>query len=185
MHTHCEVYSPDFPGDPLMYILEVMEPYNYHNGDSGDDAFFDWLVIGGRWSGSHTLAQLDPKKLGEFKNICVSREFFRNGRQNEIDFLFKMYFPEVDLPAPYGRDAYRDWGYPDDIIDLAVLPDSFKCHTLVVPGVGYWHVEEFDSEKEEFITTEFGFQYQGRVKPFLREQLGITSGYLITVDYHF
>jgi len=68
------------------------------------------------------------------------------------------------------------WGHHDkDVIALSDIDDDFGCYTLIVDEV--YHIKEWNGGT----LVETGFD--GKVKPFLAE-MGITDGYLITVDYH-
>lgn len=182
MHFHCEVYAPEVPADIETYVAEAMAPYSqvdwdYEEEDCEEaerDCFWDWYVIGGRWSGQHSLSMLNEEKLENFYGLMKSLK-----DEQSIDLLFDLYFPEYGYPCPFTRNAY-DGLYEDDIWPLEQIPGNYKCYTLVVPGLGAWHMEEWDEEARKFRPTEFA----GLVVPFLKEKLGITTGYLITVDYH-
>ena len=66
--------------------------------------------------------------------------------------------------------------FPSDIMKVEELPELLNCFTLVIKN-------QVEQEKawngEDFVATGFN----GLVAPKLKE-LGITDGYLVTVDYH-
>src|SRR4051812_29260376 len=84
--------------DSLRRRDENDEPY-----DIGD--WWDWYVIGGRWSGNKLLATLDPKKLEEFEetlqgmNLTVAglvagkQELRPVSQEVQVDALWRETFP--------------------------------------------------------------------------------------------
>lgn len=74
-----------------------------------------------------------------------------------------------------------DWApHPKDIIPLSELPDNLSCYTLVLPEkVIHWE-EDFFNKDEGELTKEVR---KIRLSLILEEEK-ITSGYLVTVDYH-
>jgi len=205
MHYHCEIYAPEHPVNVFRYVEHVMLPYHYSaselysasnlplDADSSADGvifpgscdtrrptpFCDYWVVGGRWSGEHSLSLLDREKLAQFWETVRKAGLIYFDQTDEMAFLFRMFFPDYSYTPPMIRSPWNYTLYEDDIFDLKLLPDSFDCYTLIVPGHGVFHTEEFDEESNIFVPTSF----DGYVKPFLRG-LGITDGYLITVDYH-
>lgn len=68
------------------------------------------------------------------------------------------------------------WAGVHDVCAVSLLSEDFLCYTLVVDGQVF-HKRGWDGN--EFVDTEFG----GHVL-FQLYKLGITDGFLITVDYH-
>ncbi|MBN1687978.1 MAG: hypothetical protein JW893_02665 [Candidatus Omnitrophica bacterium] len=101
----------------------------------------DWFVIGGRWSGSMTMARLDKKKLKRFWTRFEKQKLGWSGkgiddneRKNKISALFLKYFPDFDVqktPCPPTRSPYSDSGYEDD----AVIVDDLIWDEIIIPGL--------------------------------------------------
>ncbi len=101
----------------------------------------DWFVIGGRWSGSMTLAHLDKKKLSRFwarfekqKLGWSGKGIDDNERKKKISDLFLKYFPDFDVqqfPCPPTRSPYSDAGYEDD----AMIVDEIIWNEVITPGL--------------------------------------------------
>jgi len=182
MHFHCEVYFKERPKDVLKAVSEVMRPFRerFNEVRSG---FWDWWVIGGRFSGVHTETKLDPRKLKEFYRICKEKGLFCYGSENPEEVQkarrreeFLRLFPGFKGPIPSCRDAYKEDGYPDDVVPVEEITGRLRCYTLILSGE-VLHLEVWDGN--EFRKTDF----DGYVKKAL-EMSGITTGYLVTVDYH-
>jgi len=185
MHFHCEVYFKERPKDVLKAVSKVMEPYRERFDTATDEyvGFWDWWVIGGRWSGAHTKMKLDPEKLRTFYRVCEEKGLFWIGSENPEEVQegkrreeFLRLFPDFKGPIPTCRNVYKEDGYSDDIAPVEEVTPQLKCYTLVLPG-GVLRCEIWDGH--EFRKTDF----DGYVKKAL-EARGITTGYLVTVDYH-
>ncbi|HEY6437871.1 MAG TPA: hypothetical protein VIY47_14870, partial [Ignavibacteriaceae bacterium] len=79
MHYHLEIIMP--PTDNVKEkISEILAPFDEDPKDDerGRNAFWDWYVIGGRYSGQHLLSKYEGEKLEAFyeelnrNNITVS-----------------------------------------------------------------------------------------------------------------
>ena len=187
MHYHCEVYLEERPENIFETVSKIMEPYFLILPDEDDEynpnGFWDWFVIGGRWSGAHTEMLLDQEKLKQFYKICDEKELFWVGpdRPAEVQEAkrkeeFLKLFPDFKGIIPTCRDTYRIDGYSDDIIEVEKVTEHLSCYTLILPDE-VLHTEIWDGNK--FCETHF----DGCVKHALDER-GITTGYLVTVDYH-
>lgn len=142
------------------------------------DTFFDWYVIGGRWSGELTdmyLKGLDEKKWKEYIELVkdyswISLEFSELTRRKQCVEAFKSIYPDLDheLYCTAYRDRYKDTGYNDDIIkwkDLKAINNykqelKERFYSLLIDGVLY----------EE--------EYEDQLKNIKDDD------YLVIVDYH-
>ncbi len=185
MHYHCEVYLDRLPKDVFKAVLKIMEPYRERFDEAAGDyhGFWDWFVIGGRWSGAHTEAALDPEKIKKFYEICEEKGLFWYGAKNPKKVQearrreeFLKLFPGFKGPIPTCRDVYKDDGYADDVVPVEEVSSRLTCYTLILPNEILHHE----------VWTGWGFcktDFDGNVKKAL-EKRGITTGYLVTVDYH-
>jgi len=185
MHYHGEIYFKEKPKDVVKAVSKVMKPFRERIDEETDEyvGFWDWWVIGGRWSGIHTETKLDPVKLNEFYRVCNEKGLFLYGRENQIDVQearrteeFLKLFPDFEGPVPTCRDPYKLDGYPDDIMPVEEVTSRLSCHTLILPG----KVLRLGTRDEDWFREA---DFDGYVKKAL-EARGITTGYLVTVDYH-
>lgn len=191
MHYHCEVWVPkkDKWRSQVVSALRGLEEEN--------DGFYDWYVIGGRWSGEHT-AWLLRAKFGD-KLEKISKEFEKDfgwwtnkdndeaKRAKQYEEVFERHISKAEWdkrPLPGWRDTYKQDGFDDDIIAIEDVPwEAFTCYTFVLPARGkeyadarkYWHSEIWNG------STHQSSQYD--VRKILAEHK-LKGGYLVTVDYH-
>jgi len=183
MHYHAEVWIPNLDIDVERQIEEIMIPHreNYDDETEQLSGFWDWWQIGGRFSGSHTDYEYDPSKDERNIETCT----ICNGtgmRADKIGNDIRETDPEFTCNSCNGTGRSVLWPtqwapFELDIMPVSDIKDSLKCYTLIV-GDKIIHVETYCSG-DGFVKTEF----DGYVKSKLNE-LGITDGYLVTVDYH-
>lgn len=81
MHHRLEIIMPP-TNDVEAAIESIMKPFD-ENGHDEDGytrhAFWDWYVIGGRWSGQKFLDGLDKAKLEEFNNWLTEQKVTVSG----------------------------------------------------------------------------------------------------------
>ena len=171
MHYHAEVWIESDKNDEKQ-VKEAMAPY--HERGKG---FWEWYQVGGRWKGVHVpgyKAEDDPENQ---KNPCT----WCNGTGTREDTGKK-------CNACDGKGVGTKWPtewqpHAKDVIPVAEIPDTLAPFTLVLPGKVF-HREEYHPEEKDidrkFQETEFA---KKTVKQVLQEEK-ITSGYLVTVDYH-
>jgi len=185
MHYHGEVYFKERPKDVLKAVSKAMEPYREWFNEETDEygGFWDWFVIGGRWSGEHTKMKLDQEKLRDFYKVCEEKGLFWIGGEysEEVQKVrrceeFLRIFPDFKGLIPTCRDVYKEDGYADDIVPVEEVTPQLRCYTLILPGE-VLHYKVWDGKA--FRKTGF----DGCVKKAL-DARGITTGYLVTVDYH-
>lgn len=146
MHYHCEVVIP--PTDKIKEAVETaLKQFDEHE-DNSYHAFWDWWVIGGRWSGSKLMARFGDDKIRAFrdelnaKNVTISG--FQAGKPElkpssqipMVDALWKERFPDAgDGACPlfkHANDMYSDetstWG---DILDLSDAPPDLSAARVI------------------------------------------------------
>lgn len=194
MHYHAEIWVQDNI-DIDAKVESIMAPHeaNYNDETMITTGFWDWHQIGGRWSGAHDPTydpETDPANVHEC-NQCHGTGF----RNDEVGRAARAKIPSYTCNAcgkfdsdeklwrhgPHGPGKLIKWAtnwarFPGDITAIADLPTDLDCYTLIVNDQVF-HREEWINK--EFLDTDFN----GAVLPKLHE-LGITTGYLVTVDYH-
>ena len=182
MHYHAEVWIPT-DEDVHGQVERALAPYQEGTAEHG---FWDWWQIGGRWKGTHVPsydAAEDPEHV-ELCRLCMGTGM-RPGWA-WLDDKGDHQFADAWAKECNGCNGCRGTGksltwptkwrrHEADVMAVADVPDDLSAFTLVVGGKVF-HEQVWDYEKSN--ETPFG-----TVKGKLAE-LGIDSGYLVTVDYH-
>ena len=95
MHYHLEVIMP--PTSDVQKALEdILAPFN-ENSEDRTGAFWDWWVIGGRWSGAKRKATFPKDKLADFQQWLKDEGITVSGIQWGKQELSPAYqIPKVD-----------------------------------------------------------------------------------------
>ena len=153
MHYHCEIVIPQTE-EMESAIESVMKPFD-ENDDESACQFWDWYVIGGRWSGHKWKASLDQGRLAAFRewmveekvtvsNVTCGKETLQPASQREkVDGKWNEMFPSERFQAcPLFDHAPKSLGS-----DTGTLADSMdiKCERIIFAGPG------FDSVTKEWV----------------------------------
>ena len=149
MHYHCEIIMPPVD-DVEKAVNEIMLPFN-ENADEeyrSSYTFFDWYVIGGRWSGEKIKAKLDSNKLDEFHQKLVEMKVTVSsvtaGKQElqpasqipVVDALWRDMFPESGIDVcplfKHYSDQYKTSELPGDACRLEEMPDSMSAERVII-----------------------------------------------------
>lgn len=182
MHYHAEVWVRDRDRATVEADVErAMSPHQeaYDETTEEHHGFWDWYVIGGRWTGvkSKTNPTKDPRNY----ETC----FLCQGGGQRNDTLGRR---ERQSDPSYSCNGCGGTGQmlkheskwvklATDIMPITDIPIDFECHTLLIPDCKPFFKEEWDGQS--FKQTDF----DGKVKSML-DKLHIGGGYLVTVDYH-
>ena len=149
MHYHLEVVLP--PTDDIEGQIENV----LHEFDEGNEeayyAFWDWYVIGGRWTGAKIEAKCGPrlqefKKLMDEMKVTVSAvqfgklELQPTSQRKEVDRLWNEWFPDSRLEycplfkAPGNHNNDRG---PGDIMTVSEVPKPCTAARVIIAGPGY------------------------------------------------
>jgi hypothetical protein len=149
MHYHCEIVIPPTK-DVEGAMATVLKQFDENQEDSSH-AFWDWWVIGGRWSGCKLMARYDEAKLEQFREwlrdekITVSgvqfgkQELSPSSQIPKVDAKWNEMFPSMrpfHCPMFKHSNQYSDV-LPDDVLRLGDVPDVLKCSRMIVAGHGY------------------------------------------------
>ncbi|MCK2149475.1 hypothetical protein MYE70_10395 [Marinobacter alexandrii] len=153
MHYQLEIIMP--PTDNVEgQVTNILAEYD-ENAESTEDfdanprAFWDFWVIGGRWSGNKLKAELDSAKLDLFIEELKKREVTCSGIQAGkqsldpasqipmVDALWAEYFPESGISVcplfAHSNNQYdSSSNLPGDICRVAEIPEKAECgHVLI------------------------------------------------------
>ncbi len=194
MHYHAEVWVENL-NDVHEEVTRLMEPHREADGD-GDigfaDGFWDFWQIGGRYTGCHTPEydpMMDPRNI-EDCFLCHGTGFRRDAFVDEIRRTTPSYTCNgcgeqkdgVWTHGPHGPGKKTKWPtewahHYGDVIPVSAVDDKLTAYTLIVENQVF-HMETWNGKE----WVDQPFKTKG-VKQQLNE-LGITTGYLVTVDYH-
>lgn len=152
MHYHLEIIMP--PTDDVEAVIEqIMAPFDENCGDNSEGEtgsnypFWDYWVIGGRWSGSKLSAILGYDRITAFQNslidaeitvssVVFGKETLHPPEQAEtVDRMWNKAFPESFVKVCPLFDNYK--GDHGDVMRLSDVPRSLKCAHLIVAGPDY------------------------------------------------
>lgn len=190
MHYHAEIYIKENKNVDEQ-VNNIMIPY-YIEIEDNEKAFWDWYVIGGRWTGAHD--NYEPEKDESNYEVCIFCK--GTGDRNFGGDMWVWYDIDNNRHFTYpwaehsnGCNACHGTGmslkhppkwirHDKDIMPVSEIGEDLDCHTLIVDDK-IFHTEEWSDHVDDFIHTQFS----GDVKEMLN-RLNITDGYLVTVDYH-
>ena len=147
MHFLLEIIIP--PGfDVEQSVTDILAPFDENQNDDGGEKFWDFWVIGGRFSGNKLEQSLDSNKLeafyAELKNRKVTVSGIQCGKQElspasqipDVDALWRDMFPESGVSVcPLFNHSNNQYdsksNLPGDISTLSELPDGYTCSRLI------------------------------------------------------
>jgi len=152
MHASCLIIiKADLKdGTPEEYVSMAMNPFQEEDGNG----WWDWFVIGGRWSGHLEQIKLNQKKLKDFWKEFEAQglgwigkdkpEALQNSRMKT---LWKSIFGEDSTPL-VGRDRY-DGVYEDDQQEVKNFTKAQLkiLNTASVVIMGEERIEDHHAEK--------------------------------------
>lgn len=178
MHFRTEILFPAKPDNLEAEVAAAMDPFREEwNPEIGRyDGWWDWWQIGGRWTGAHS-AEYDPRKDPENMEMCS----VCGGTGKRLD----MYI-ESGCNGCSGEGERIKWPtdwkhHESDVIRLADLADDQKsCNLVIVNGDSIKVVESETWDGKNWV----GGEYKDRTIKQQLEHMGVTDGWLVTVDCH-
>jgi hypothetical protein len=155
VHFHCEVIMP--PTDnPESAVGEIMKPF-YEGDEENSGAFWDWWVIGGRYSGRKEQAKLDRERVQAFMAELARRKVTVSGvtagKQSlqpasqipAVDSLWREWFPESTLETCplFEHSGDRMVG---DISPLVEVPRDMECVRVIIAGPHWRDPERLEAK---------------------------------------
>lgn len=192
MHYHAEVWI-EHPSEDVQAQLDAILAQYRERYDKNDilTGWWDWWQIGGRFTGSHDgYDPVDDPRNVETCSTCNGTGFRSdalglNCRRENPSYTCNGCGKQQDdgtwTHGRYGAGKRLKWStewaeHPGDVMRVEDVKRGLKTWTLVVKDT-VLHQKAWTGEEWE--PTDF----DGKVKSALK-RLGITTGYLITVDYH-
>jgi hypothetical protein len=150
MHYHLEIVLP--PVDDIeKAIAEILEPFNKNSEDEdgyrNPHAFWDWYVIGGRWSGNKLMATLGKEAIDKFyealhgnkitvSSLTMGKQTLQPSNQSEIvNKLWNEFFPDFPVKVCPIFDNYKDrYG---DIQKFNNVSQTLECLSVIFAALDY------------------------------------------------
>ena len=147
MHDHCEIVMP--PTDDIAAAVEaILAPFNENGKDDDGEynrhAFWDWYVIGGRWSGAKMTHRLGKDRMDAFyawaREAEVKVSGVQFGKQSIataemealVDAKWREMFPGTVDRCPLFQHAGDT--LPGDVCTVADIAPDFTCDRVIIAG---------------------------------------------------
>ena len=193
MHYHAEIWVKDLT-DPNAAITAAMAPYRENfDTEEGKHGFWDWWQIGGRYTGAHADGYdptTDPRNV-KTCDLCNGTGF----RTDRVGRQARASNPSYTCNGcgECGKDGKwthgqrgpgktvkwpTEWApHLGDAIPVKNVSADLTAYTLIV-GDTVQHMEIWNGK--EWIDGPL----KGKKVKAALDELGVTDGYLVTVDYH-
>lgn len=144
-HSIAEIVIP--PTDNIELAVKQM----MKDTDAEDESHPDWwdfYVIGGRFSGHKLECKIGTDRLKQFHELLIQKKVTVSGLRcgkpdlapssqiESVDALWREHFPgfgEKCVLFAHSRDQYGKQGiYADDICAVSALPDKLTCDRLLI-----------------------------------------------------
>lgn len=146
MHFHVEIIIPP-TSEIEQTVAAILAPFNEHD-ENNRHAFYDWHVIGGRWSGCKDEANLEPGALQAFLDWCKAEKITVSsviaGKQSlqpadQIPKVDAKWREITGLSGPctlfaHSNDQYNEFGLPAAVCTLADLPELLTAERVLIAG---------------------------------------------------
>lgn len=154
MHYHLEVIMPPTL-DISAALEEILKPF-YEDNEEGNNQFWDWCVIGGRWAGEKESCRYDAEKLEEFYAKCQEANVMVSGLvcgkqklapETQIPMVDKMWndlFPTEDgtiVACPIFSHCNNQYDSNDllacDVCLVEEIPENLTASRVIVASANY------------------------------------------------
>lgn len=139
-HYHCEILIPPDMQDAVEYaVAAVLAPFDENNAEEeARHSFWDWYVIGGRWSGAKTLAAMGQERVDAFYERLRTENVTVSGLQAGKPELSPASQKQlVDEACPLFKSEDEDGVLKGDISRVADLPPALSCERVIISGYDY------------------------------------------------
>lgn len=156
MHYHLEIIMP--PTDDVEgAVSEILKPWSKNCQSEGEDddlcytahSFWDWWVIGGRWSGAKLEDWLDKEKKESFYEkltemgitvsglVCGKKELKPASQIEKVDDLWREWFPDSGVRQCPFFNHFNDANNMDICMFDAISPETKAGHVIVAVNKTY------------------------------------------------
>jgi hypothetical protein len=200
----------------MVYFCKEKDESEDNNGDESEYYecdWWDWYVIGGRWSGRKIESNLDAQQLEKFKQILIEKQLTVSGvtvgKQSlepasqipMVDALWREMFPGAGdqcLLFAHSYDQYKNEGYNHDVCTVGQISNKLTCNRLIICEPAYKNETKVEPARMWCMDYWNGCEHQdtgwdGNVKKALEAMAkdyrklpdGFDASWLcVTVDYH-
>lgn len=152
MHYRLEIVMPPVD-DVNAAVSEIMAPFDENAGEdiSSGHGFWDFWVIGGRYSGRKMEQSIGDDKIAEFTNklrelnvtcsglVCGKQELSPASQIPMVDQLWRDMFPDSGSDKcplfAHSNDQYDSSStLPGDICTLKDVPENTTCLRVIIAG---------------------------------------------------
>ena len=150
MHYQLEIIMPP-TDDVSAAVKEILTPFDENAEDSEDRSmryvFWDYWLIGGRWSGNKLLSLLGDERLDAFRQLLADRHITAAGLQwgkptlspadqrPIVDAMWRDAFPDAPIFECPLFDYYK--GNSGDVMMLKEAPRAITCQRVIVAAPDY------------------------------------------------
>jgi hypothetical protein len=214
MHYHCEIIMPptdDVEATVAKVLAPFMEEGTDENGYANQHTFWNWYVVGGRWTGNKLLQTLGRDKVQSFREELRARnvtvhgliwgkpELSPAGQKESVDQLWREWFPDSPMKeCPLFKDA---GDMPGDIMPLKDVDRSMTAGRVIIATFFHGRAKaEFMIEQQFWNgVTHVDTTWDGTIGSALDMNIEKHEGYteeykeastpqddwlVVTVDYH-
>lgn len=163
MHYHTEIIMPP-TSDVEAAVASIMAPFDENSSDEESASahrFWDWYVIGGRWSGAKVQAKLGGERLSAFMDKlqamkvtvsglqCGKQELQPASQIDVVDALWRADFPESGLDkCPLFKHSGDT--LPGDVCKLSELPADLSAVRVIIARPA----DDFGPMRAEYMAQE-------------------------------
>lgn len=140
MHYHLEIIMP--PTDDVKAVVaQIMAPFD-ENGEDQKHTFWDWYVIGGRWSGHKMLSRFPQDRINAFYASLNERKVTVSSLQAGkptlqppeqaamVDQMWREAFPEFPGKQCPLFDHYT--GDHGNVCCINEMPTDLECDRVII-----------------------------------------------------
>jgi hypothetical protein len=209
MHYHAEIIMPPTE-DVIGAVEKIMSPFS-ENDEEARHAFWDWYVIGGRYSGRKLEARIPQERMDAFyaelkkRGVTVSgvqfgkQELAPSSQIPEVDAIWRDMCPGAGQVRPMFKHSGDSMKM--DICRVEELPPELKAYRVIVAceqydGVGaeymieksFWNgVTYHDTSWDGLVRTalQMHAKHMKSYRAEWAEPRAVKPDWLcVTVDYH-
>lgn len=173
MHEPIEIIMPP-TNDIEGQVAKIMKPFDENNEDSFRQGWWDFYVIGGRFSGIKETEGFDENRITRFKEALEERKVTVSGLQAGkpelapadqipmVDKLWKEHFPEFrgdHCPLfRHSNNQYENRPLWPDVMILEEVPEDIKRAKVLIATQQYNGEVEAESIFQDAIWNGCNFE---------------------------